>query len=229
MGTLQCLPVVSAVFMTSSLWTAAPAFHRMCAGQIVFNFMKRIITALVAATVMLLPVSGLALPEANTIEFSNCMLALPGTTRTASAQCGALDVPENPDEPDGRQISLNIAYAKATSPDAAPDPVFIFAGGPGQAATETWVMLRGMLNKIRKNRDIVMIDQRGTGSSNKLACVWTGEDDLNAEIDMDMVRDQTEECAKNLDGDPRYYTTPWASTKLIFWEFPTVPVRHRFI
>ena len=83
------------------------------------------------ATSILLPVAAMALPDNNTIEFSNCMLALPGTTRTASAQCGFLEVPENPDEPDGHKISLHIAYAKATTPTVEADPVFIFAGGPG--------------------------------------------------------------------------------------------------
>ena len=166
------------------------------------------ITALMAALALLMPVRAAALPDSNTIEFSNCVLGMPGTTLTATAQCGSLDVPEDPDQPDGRQISLNIAYAKATSTEVAPDPVFIFAGGPGQAATETWVMLRGTLGKIRRNRDIVMIDQRGTGGSNKLDCPPLEEEiDLNREIDLEQVRRQTEQCAANLDGDPRFYTT----------------------
>lgn len=160
-----------------------------------------------AAVLGILPVSAAALPEGNTIEFSNCMLSLPGTTRTAPAQCGFLDVPENPDEPEGRTISLHVAYAKATTPTVEPDPVFIFAGGPGQAASETWVMLRGILNKVRKNRDIVMIDQRGTGQSNKLQCELEGSDELNAEINLEQLRQQTEECAAELNGDPRFYTT----------------------
>ena len=41
---------------------------------------------------------------------------------------------------------------------------------PSLAASETWVMMRPVLRKIRKNRDIVMIDQRGTGRSNPLGC-----------------------------------------------------------
>ncbi|NNE05213.1 MAG: alpha/beta hydrolase [Xanthomonadales bacterium] len=154
-----------------------------------------------------MPLKASALPESNTIEFSNCVLGLPGTTLTASAQCGMLEVPENPDQPDGRKISLNIAYAKATSPEVAPDPVFIFAGGPGQAATETWVILRNVLNKVRRNRDIVMIDQRGTGQSNKLDCPRDDDEDLNQELDLDQLRELTRSCLENLDGDPRFYTT----------------------
>jgi pimeloyl-ACP methyl ester carboxylesterase len=167
---------------------------------------KKFIVAM-TATSLLLPVAAIALPDNNTIEFSNCMLALPGTTRTASAQCGFLEVPENPAEPQGHKIKLHVAYAKATTPTVEADPVFIFAGGPGQAASETWVMLRAMLDKIRKNRDIVMIDQRGTGQSNKLQCISEGEDDLNAEIDLELLTRQTRQCAEDLDGDPRFYTT----------------------
>ncbi|MDH3903159.1 MAG: alpha/beta hydrolase [Xanthomonadales bacterium] len=163
----------------------------------------------IIATLLLLalPSMVLALPDSNTIEFSNCALALPGTNLTANARCGSLDVPENPEEPEGRKISLNIAIAPATGKTTEPDPVFFFAGGPGQAASETWVMIRSTLNKIRKSRDIVMIDQRGTGGSNKLECTSEVEEDLNKELDLELVRTETAKCLAELDGDPRFYTT----------------------
>ena len=149
----------------------------------------------------------LALPATNQIEFSNCTLTLPGTNYSAEARCGSFEVAENPDQPDGRQISLNVALAPATGRSTEPDPVFFFAGGPGQAASETWVMIRPILDQIRKSRDIVMIDQRGTGSSNKLACASEIDEDLNQSIDLDLVRTETEKCLAALDGDPRFYTT----------------------
>lgn len=162
----------------------------------------------VAMPVLLaLPIPALALPDSNQIEFSNCMLALPGTSFTASARCGSLDVAEDPAKPDGRLITLNIAVAPATGSTTDPDPVFFFAGGPGQAATETWVMIRSRMRQIRKTRDIVMIDQRGTGKSNKLACTSELEEDLNQEIDLDLIRSETQKCLAELDGDPRFYTT----------------------
>jgi pimeloyl-ACP methyl ester carboxylesterase len=156
---------------------------------------------------MALPTTGIALPKSNQIEFSNCMLALPGTNLTANARCGSLEVAENPAEPGGKRISLNIAIAPATGKTTEPDPVFFFAGGPGQAASETWVMIQSTLSKIRKTRDIVMIDQRGTGGSNKLDCVSEIEEDLNQEIDLDLIRTETKKCLAELDGDPRFYTT----------------------
>lgn len=153
------------------------------------------------------PLKAAALPEGNQVEFSNCTLTLPGTHLTASARCGFFDVAEDPANPKGRKISLHVAVAPATGKTVAPDPVFFFAGGPGQAASETWVMLRATLNKIRKQRDIVMIDQRGTGQSNKLDCKPEIEEDLNQDIDLDLVRSETEKCLADLAGDPRFYTT----------------------
>jgi len=153
------------------------------------------------------PATTLALPDTNQIEFSNCTLTLPGTHFTADGRCGFFEVAEDPSDPDGRKISLHVALAPATGKATEPDPVFFFAGGPGQAASETWVMLRSTLNKIRKQRDIVMIDQRGTGQSNKLNCTSDLEEDLNREIDLDLVRTETEKCLAELDGDPRFYTT----------------------
>lgn len=154
-----------------------------------------------------LPTPAGALPNSNQIEFSNCMLSLPGTNFTARARCGSLVVPENPADPEGRKVNLNIAVAPATGGTTEPDPVFFFAGGPGQAATETWIMMQPVLNQIRKTRDIVMIDQRGTGKSNKLECTSEAEEDLNQEIDLDLIRSETKKCLAELAGDPRFYTT----------------------
>jgi pimeloyl-ACP methyl ester carboxylesterase len=169
--------------------------------------MKRFTTAKMAFVLLSASPAAMALPDTNTIDFGNCMLALPGTSYTAPAQCGFLEVPENPADPDGRTLSIHVAVAGATSTDTAPDPVFFFAGGPGQAASETWVMLRPVLDKIRKKRDIVMIDQRGTGRSNKLQCLPEGSDDLNAEVDLEFISRETGKCLASLDADPRFYTT----------------------
>lgn len=163
--------------------------------------------ALFALGLLLASPGALALPEGNTIEFSNCTLTMPGSPLTASARCGFLEVPENPDEPDGRQLRLHVAVGEAGAQTPAKDPLFFFAGGPGQAASETWIMLRNALRKVRKDRDIVMIDQRGTGQSNKLECPVDESLELDAAIDFDLIREDAERCAASLDGDPRFYTT----------------------
>ena len=87
-------------------------------------------------------------------------------------KCGTFDVFENRETRQGRKIALNIVVLPAIARNKEPDPVFIFAGGPGQAAgqlaRETLAMLGGLNNK----RDLVLIDQRGTGKSNGLICTF---------------------------------------------------------
>ena len=192
--------------MTNSLWTSTDHLFTLNPRLDDDVYMKKLFFCM-ALVWLAVPTTALALPDSNQIEFSNCMLSLPGTNLTATARCGSYDVAENPSKPDGRKINLNIAIAPATGKTTEPDPVFFFAGGPGQAASETWVMLRSTLSKIRKTRDIVMVDQRGTGKSNKLACESEVEEDLNQEIDLELIRTETEKCLAELDGDPRFYTT----------------------
>lgn len=155
----------------------------------------------------MLNIAAFALPDTNTVEFKNCTLTLPGTTQTAPARCGRLEVAENPAQPNGRKIRIHVALAPAVSRAPKPDPVFFFAGGPGQAAGEAYVMIRPILEKIRRDRDIVLVDQRGTGLSNPLKCPAEETDTLETTIDLDLIQSRARECLEKLDGDPRFYTT----------------------
>lgn len=140
------------------------------------------------------------------LELEPCELSLPGTAITAPAECGTLSVPENPDEPDGRHIDLNVARVPASGRTAQPDPLFLFAGGPGQAATEAWLIVAGALKDVNENRDVVLVDQRGTGKSNPLDCPEIEVEEALSS-DWDRLEDLTRECLDGLDGDPRFYTT----------------------
>lgn len=145
-------------------------------------------------------------PPVGGIVLEQCELTLPFAALSAKAECGRYTVPENPAEPDGRQISLNLARVPASGRSAEPDPVFLFAGGPGQAATEAWLLVAGALRKVNETRDIILIDQRGTGKSNPLKCpAMEVEDALSA--DWDQLEELTRNCLEGVDGDPRYYTT----------------------
>lgn len=85
-------------------------------------------------------------------------------------RCGSLDVPENPDAPDGRTISLNIVVIPALRPDPMPDPWAELVGGPGNAATDFARSFTTDLRYLRQDRDVLLVDQRGTGKSNGLYC-----------------------------------------------------------
>ena len=107
-----------------------------------------------------------ALPGEAQLSLESCRR--PGISE--QVQCGTLSVAENPDEVAGRSVNLKLVVVPALSPDPEPDPLFILAGGPGQAATDMIPMTTRMLAKVRKTRDLVYVDQRGTGESNGLAC-----------------------------------------------------------
>jgi len=90
--------------------------------------------------------------------------------------CGFVEVPENRARPGGRKIPVHFVRARATGDKPLPDPIVFLGGGPGLHATP------GASNKIWGNRgrleqrDLIVVDQRGTGRSNPLDCVDHGTD-----------------------------------------------------
>lgn len=104
------------------------------------------------------------------LAFTPCTLATDFGTQTVEAQCTRMDVLENRALPTGRKISLAIAWLPARGGDAEPDPVVMIAGGPGQSALDSFPGIAPAFEEVRKKRDIVLVDQRGTGGSNKLLC-----------------------------------------------------------
>jgi pimeloyl-ACP methyl ester carboxylesterase len=140
------------------------------------------------------------------LQLETCELVVPGTPLSSAGQCGWLEVAENPADPGGRQIRIRVARIPAADRVVEPDPLVFFAGGPGQAATETWPLVANALRKVNKNRDILLVDQRGTGQSNALKCPAIEMDKALA-ADWDALARNTRECLETVDGDPRFYTT----------------------
>ena len=102
--------------------------------------------------------------RAATIELGPCVAVEP-SAGVADARCGVLRVEENRDAPNGRTIDLAIVVAPATSRAPAPDPVFFLAGGPGQGAAALAPRILHRLEPLRRDRDLVFVDVRGSGSS----------------------------------------------------------------
>jgi pimeloyl-ACP methyl ester carboxylesterase len=149
-----------------------------------------------------------------TLDFTACELPQKRTAATTAAFCAPFDVPENWDAPDGRKIRLNLALLK--SAQAADDDFIVFlAGGPGQAAIETWPQIAAAFEPARKRRHVLLLDQRGTGGSNALACPNIDEADV-AEFDLERVEQATRRCldAVSEHADPRFYTTTVAARDL---------------
>jgi pimeloyl-ACP methyl ester carboxylesterase len=120
--------------------------------------------------------------------------------------CGTVTVAEDPDAPSGRTIGVHFAVVPAVARNAQADPVFVLAGGPGQAASRVIGQAMPIFAELNARRDIVFIDQRGTGLSNALDCP---DDDasLAATLDPAHQLDLLHRCLAGLRSDTRQYAT----------------------
>jgi pimeloyl-ACP methyl ester carboxylesterase len=124
------------------------------------------------------------------------------------ATCSVLRVPENRTTEQERTIPIRIVVLPATGENPLPDPIFFLAGGPGQAATD---LARGFSNNpLRARRDIVLVDQRGTGGSNPLTCdFYRPEDEASGRFADFLPIDRVRACRADLErvADLTQYTT----------------------
>ena len=139
--------------------------------------------------------------------FNPCQIkSLDGPTQR-SAQCAILRIAENPDAPDGAQIELYVARIRSLSPAPATDPLVLIAGGPGGSTVDMYLGLSRAFSAVLDERDILLLDQRGTGRSAPLTCSLEMMSSIQIEPTLEDSRLAAEECLQQLDGDPRYYTT----------------------
>ncbi|MEO5903953.1 MAG: alpha/beta fold hydrolase [Gemmatimonadaceae bacterium] len=123
-------------------------------------------------------------------------------------ECWGLGVPENRSVAAGRVINLRITRLTAKNPGRR--AIFIFQGGPGQAATTLASFYARIYSAARETHDIVLIDQRGTGGSNALNCNFGGSSSQPQRYFADLFdRDVVRACRANLakSADLRQYTT----------------------
>lgn len=141
------------------------------------------------------------------LTFTPCTLASEGALSSVAAHCTTLDVPENRAAPDGRRIALSIAWVAPEAGEALPDPVFLLAGGPGQSARESYPSVERAFTDIVRHRNVILVDQRGTGDSNRLNCV--SDDDAESDESIEAVERHARECLAALSqrADVRHYTT----------------------
>ncbi|HEY9025837.1 MAG TPA: alpha/beta fold hydrolase, partial [Burkholderiaceae bacterium] len=128
------------------------------------------------------------------------------------AECGTLRRPLDPAHPQGVQFELHVAVLPALARQKQPDPVFFFAGGPGQGAIGLAGTVDRLLARVGTRRDVVLIDQRGTGHSAPLKCDTPAADEaLARSLDHARFVAALDACraalAKLPWGDLRFYTT----------------------
>lgn len=125
-------------------------------------------------------------------------------------RCGKLSVYEDREARSGRKIELNVVVAPALGESPEPDPVFYFEGGPGGAATANAAGLAQGLRSLREKRDLVMVDQRGTGGSHDLDCDVPGSpEDPQGYFEEYFPAEVVRTCRQKLeaDADLTLYTT----------------------
>ncbi|MGH9323624.1 MAG: alpha/beta fold hydrolase [Vicinamibacteria bacterium] len=99
--------------------------------------------------------------------------SLPGLARPA--RCGALEVAEDPSKPT-RRISIALAVVPAAVAPALPDPIAVLMGGPGEEAIAAAAIFADQFAPLLRDRDLLLVDQRGTGRSAALGCdLFAGE------------------------------------------------------
>jgi pimeloyl-ACP methyl ester carboxylesterase len=143
---------------------------------------------------------------APTLALHECRLEHPLRLASLPARCGRLAVAEDPALPGGAHIELRVAVVAALDRRSRGAPLFILAGGPGQAATDLYAANAGAFARINRGHDLVLVDQRGTGSSGRLDCVYP-DDWEEAAPDPVRLRAATARCLAGFGDRVRFYTT----------------------
>ena len=138
-----------------------------------------------------------------TLQLQPCRL--PGVE--AAAQCGSLSVWEDRAEKRGRRIDINVAIVPAKLRNHEPDAIAIFAGGPGQGAVSLASQVMPLFARLNDSRDVLFVDQRGTGESNPLDCEDDEAQPLQALFEDALPERLVRKCVEQLDADPRQYVT----------------------
>lgn len=116
-------------------------------------------------------------------------------------KCGTLLVPENYQQESGKDISINFTVLPAIDNSQNKAPMMFLAGGPGQSATSLASGLYRAFNEVRKTRDIILVDQRGTGKSSPLQCDDAVKLDPYTSWSKDFDQQQVKDCLSSFDVD----------------------------
>ncbi|HEY7754231.1 MAG TPA: alpha/beta fold hydrolase [Steroidobacteraceae bacterium] len=145
--------------------------------------------------------------QAAGIVLEPCRISDPQGLVSTEARCARFPVAENPDEPGGKTIELAVAVVPAVATRGKPDPLFLLAGGPGQGAIQGYAPILGAFAGIRRERDLVLVDQRGTGGSSRLDCDMPEDALESGELAPAELRELARECLAGLAARPQFYTT----------------------
>jgi len=160
--------------------------------------------------------SGKSAPKNNRITLQPCEVSGGEDAPKKKALCGTLEVFESRALGSRRKIPIKIVVYPATGQNKLADPLFYIPGGPGSSATEDAPYVVKDWAKIRERRDLVFVDQRGTGGSNPLNCEFFNPADLQSYLGHWNPPDQVRQCRAKLEAvaDLRMYVTSIAMDDL---------------
>jgi pimeloyl-ACP methyl ester carboxylesterase len=152
-------------------------------------------------------------PVSGALELEDCRISAGPSYPGIKARCGTLLRPENPADADSAVIEISVAVVPALDLKPESDPFVPLAGGPGGSAIEFYSAYSGAFEHVRRHRDILLVDQRGTGSSSRMDCD-VDEDIIEGKFSREQVLEVTRDCLDALPHDPRFFTTSVAVTDL---------------
>ncbi|XHS79449.1 alpha/beta fold hydrolase [Burkholderiaceae bacterium UC74_6] len=145
--------------------------------------------------------------QATSAALKSCRIA----GMESEVQCGSVQRPLDPAKPQGTQIEVKYIVVPAMARNKLPDPVLFLAGGPGQSAIDVAGAVMGRLDRMNNRRDLVFVDQRGTGRSAPLQCPDEDRKSLASSLGKDSQFEALEQCRQRLQalpyGDLRQFTT----------------------
>ena len=159
----------------------------------------------VAITLLLLSASSFA-EDNSVLELSDCRISVSPGSPGIAARCGMFARPLNPMDEHAGTIDLKVAVIPALSLEPATDPFVPIAGGPGQSTIQFYAGWTAAFERIRQDRDILLLDQRGTGDSAPMTCELD-EDAIDGKYSAEKTLRLTQECLDLLPHDPRFFTT----------------------
>ena len=154
---------------------------------------------------------GLLAATAAHAQLTECRV--PGVRNTVL--CGVVQRALDPARPDGPKIDVHYVVMPAMARRKLPDPVFLLAGGPGQSAISVGPQAYALFSRLNNRRDIVFVDQRGTGRSAPLECEDAKRETLAEQSSPEQQIRQLMQCKAALakrpyvqgEGNLAYFTT----------------------
>jgi pimeloyl-ACP methyl ester carboxylesterase len=167
-------------------------------------------SSVLALLLLCCPLAGLAAAE---LELEECRISAGPAYPGIKARCGTFLRPLDPDNPASAQLELRVAVVPALNLEPEPDPLVPFAGGPGGGSIQFYAAYFTAFERVRRDRDILLIDQRGTGDSARMDCP-IDDDLIEGQYTDEQTLEFTRACLDQLPYDPRFFTTSVAVTDL---------------